>query len=243
MQRQLVFLHGFMGHASDWDEVRTQLSEYDSRAINIEVADDWHRTLQNLADSIPGGSIVVGYSMGARLALGIALEFPTQCGGLIFVSGNPGLELAVEREERALADEKIASRIENSQDENQLNSFLDDWYQASVFQSLPGEIRRESIQQKLKRDSTDWPTLLRVNSVSQQPNYWPRLAELAMPTLVVAGERDEKYKQIALRFQATAALNHVKTERLADCGHMVHREQPAKIVDLIREFMTQLNRS
>lgn len=234
MQRQLVFIHGFMGHASDWDDLRALLPEFDSRAINIDVASDWQATVKSLADSMEAGSVVVGYSMGARLALGVAIEFTEKCAGLVFVSGNPGLESAEARSERELSDEQIASRIE----QGQLDSFLEKWYQASVFKSLPEELRRDEIQRKLERDPEDWATLLRVNSVSQQPNYWLRLAELAMPTLVVAGRRDEKYNQIAERFQATVALNHVKTKRLADCGHMVHREQPDKLAALIREFMT-----
>jgi len=223
-----------MGHASDWDDVRALLPEFDSRAINIGVASDWQATVKSLADSMEPGSVVVGYSMGARLALGVAIEFPANCTGLVFVSGNPGLESAEARNERELADEQIASRIE----QGNLSEFLEKWYQASVFQSLPEELRRDEIQRKLARDPKDWPKALRVNSVSQQPDYWLRLKELSMPTLVVAGQRDEKYKQIARRFQTTASSNHVKTELLADCGHMVHREQPDKLAALIREFMT-----
>lgn len=234
MQRQLVFLHGFMGHASDWDDVRGLLPEFDSRAVNIDVGSDWNDGVQHLANSMEPGSVVIGYSMGARLALGVAIEFPANYAGLVFVSGNPGLESAEARSERELSDEQIARRIE----QGNLSEFLDQWYNASVFESLPAELRREEIQRKLDRDPKNWPGALRVNSVSQQPNYWLRLNELSMPTLVVAGQRDEKYKQIARRFQTTASSNHVKTELLADCGHMVHREQPDKLAALIREFMT-----
>ena len=233
MPRELVFLHGFMGHASDWDEVRSQLPEFETRAINIEVATDWHGTVRSLTSLLTKNSIVVGYSMGARLALGIALEFPEQCAGLIFVSGNPGLESETERAEREIADEKIADRIAAGQ----LEPFLQKWYQSSVFATLPEEIRDQEIERKLGRDAKHWPEILRVNSVSQQPNYWPRLHELVMPTWVVAGERDEKYKTIANRVGEVA---QIKVDLLLNCGHMVHREKPLELASLIRDFIKPL---
>lgn len=240
MQGRLVFFHGFMGDSSDWDEVRALLPEFDSVAISIPAASNWHGSIQKVANSIEPGSILIGYSMGARLALGVAIEFPAHYGGLVFVSGNPGLESERERVNRELADEKIAGQIEQHLEHGKLDSFLDQWYQASVFESLPADIRSQEISRKLKRDPQSWPMLLRTNSVSQQPNYWPRLNDLSMPTLVVAGQRDEKYKEIAVRFKTTATLNHVKTELLDDCGHMVHREQPVELADLIREFVMPL---
>lgn len=233
MPRELVFLHGFMGHASDWDEVRSQLPEFETRAINIEVATDWHGTVRSLTSLLTKNSIVVGYSMGARLALGIALEFPEQCAGLIFVSGNPGLESETERAEREIADEKIADRIAAGQ----LEPFLQKWYQSSVFATLPEEIRDQEIERKLGRDAKHWPEILRVNSVSQQPNYWPRLHELVMPTWVVAGERDEKYKTIANR---VGEVVQIKVDLLPNCGHMVHREKPLELASLIRDFIKPL---
>ena len=233
MPRELVFLHGFMGHASDWDEVRSQLPEFETRAINIEVATDWHGTVRSLTSLLTKNSIVVGYSMGARLALGIALEFPEQCAGLIFVSGNPGLESETERAEREIADEKLADRIAAGQ----LEPFLQKWYQSSVFATLPEEIRDQEIERKLGRDAKHWPEILRVNSVSQQPNYWPRLHELVMPTWVVAGERDEKYKTIANR---VGEVVQIKVDLLPNCGHMVHREKPLELASLIRDFIKPL---
>ena len=229
-----------MGHASDWDEVRAHLPDSNSTAINIKPATNWQASIESLANSIAPGSILVGYSMGARLALGVAVEIPTKCSGLVFISGNPGLESASERNARANADEEIAARIEQATgDSSLMESFLNDWYQATVFASLPEIIRRQEIQRKLNRAQKTWPALLRTNAVSQQPNYWPRLKDISIPTLIVAGQRDEKYKEITERFQTTASSHHLKTEILPAGGHMVHREQPTKLAALIRDFVKQ----
>jgi 2-succinyl-6-hydroxy-2,4-cyclohexadiene-1-carboxylate synthase len=224
-----------MGHPSDWDEVRTALPEYDTTAIAIQPAADWQATVKQLADSISPSSIIVGYSMGARLALGVALEAAECCCGLIFVSGNPGIESEQDREQRWLVDQQVAERLETQP----LGTFLNDWYQASVFAGMPDEVRLAEINRKLSQSSSDWPSILRTNSVSKQPNYWPRLKELAMPTLVVAGEQDEKYRNISLRFDEETSAN-IESSIVPDCGHIVHREQPEAFVEIVRQFVDSL---
>jgi 2-succinyl-6-hydroxy-2,4-cyclohexadiene-1-carboxylate synthase len=220
-----------MGHPSDWDEVRAALPEYDTAAVAIQPAAAWETTVKQLADSISPDSIIVGYSMGARLALGVAFEVPQRCQGLMFVSGNPGLESEQVREQRWLSDQKVAERIETGE----LGTFLNDWYQASVFEGLADEIRLAEIARKLALYSNDWPSILRTSSVSKQPNFWPRLNELTMPVLVVAGQRDEKYRNISLRFDDETSAN-VESKIVPSCGHIVHREQPEAFVEIVRQF-------
>ena len=225
-----------MGHPTDWDEVRAALPEFETSAVEVRAGDDWQSTVNQLAESIPADSIIVGYSMGARLGLGVALVKPQRFGGLIFVSGHPGLESAQDREQRWLADQRVAECIESEPAE----SFLNQWYQASVFANLPEEIRRAEIARKLARSSDDWPSILRACSVAKQPNYWPRLSELSIPTLVVAGERDEKYRKIAVRIREEASLEALSVTIVPNAGHIVHREQQAAMVDLIREFASKV---
>ena len=228
-----------MGHSSDWSEVRAALPEYETTAADIGVSSDWQASVQQLADSMETPSVIVGYSMGARLSLGVALEYPQKCAALIFVSGNPGLESAEAREKRSQSDEQIAKQIEA----DALEPFLNQWYRASVFATVPEGIRRAEIERKLTQSSSNWPAILRANSVSRQPNYWPRLSELSMPTLAIAGEQDEKYRKIALRIEShseSQSIGNVKTQVIPNCGHIVHREQPAALVGAIREFVNGL---
>jgi 2-succinyl-6-hydroxy-2,4-cyclohexadiene-1-carboxylate synthase len=222
-----------MGHPSDWDEVRSALPEFETFAIAIKPTSNWNSSIRRLTESISHRSILVGYSMGARLALGMALEHPDQFDGLVLISGNPGLESQEARDQRQRADEQVARRIEDGN----LKAFLEQWYQADVFSGLPEAPRNAEIERKLIRDSSDWPAILRTNSVSQQPNFWPRLNELSMPVVVVAGERDEKYKEIAIRFERGASRKSVASKVIPDCGHIMHREQPQALIRIIRDLL------
>ena len=89
---KIVFIHGFLGSPSDWDFARNGLFQYDTHALEIPLAENWSAGLLLLGEMIEPGTVVVGYSMGARLALGYALSCPERVKGIVFVSGNPGLD-------------------------------------------------------------------------------------------------------------------------------------------------------
>ena len=76
--------------------------------------------------------------------------------------------------------------------------------------------------------------------MSQQPNFWPQLNELSVPTLVVAGELDQKYKAVARRIETEVTSANVTTTIVPQCGHIVHREQPESLIGIIRNFAEQL---
>ena len=81
---------------------------------------------------------------------------------------------------------------------------------------------------------------MRVNSIAKQPNYWPQLGSLSVPVLTVAGEADETYAKIAVRFnkRSPSPLSQVKI--FAECGHIVHHEQPEKLIHSIRHYLSSL---
>lgn len=243
MQQELIFLHGFMGHSSEWDFVREELQKCDPKlrtvAVDVGVATDWENGIRNLASEIVSGCILIGYSMGARIALGLANEYPQQIGGLVFVSGNPGLETDESKSQRLESDLELADQISEFKDAESVAQFLNQWYRQSVFETLPDSIRDDEIRRKCRFDFRIWPEILRTYSVARQPNFWPCLKELSVPTCVVAGAADEKYKQIALRMGEELA-NLVVTHTVAECGHIVHREKPEEFTQIIRNFVADL---
>ena len=228
---RLSFIHGFMGHSSDWQPVRSLLGEFESYAVDIAPASNWDASIDTLVQRLPERTILVGYSMGARLALGVALEAPEKFDGLVFVSGNPGIRDDRERTKRFEFDKRIAERIETEC----LEEFLQHWYDFPVFGATPKGIREAEIERKKKQDWRLWPEIIRCNSIAQQPNYWTRLEELSMPLLAVAGQDDEKYAQIALQMVelASEASSHI----LPSCGHIVHREHPDAFGALLLKFI------
>lgn len=233
---KIACLHGFMGDPSDWDFLTSQLSEHEVIRPSIRPAADWRTGLAQLKDEIPDDSVLIGYSMGARLALGLTLDDPSRYLGLLFCSGNPGIEDDQQRVNRYAADCRIADRIA-SEDRTE---FLEHWYSSSVFQTLSPEVRDQEIRRKLAREGDDWSSALRCYSVAEQPNYWPKLSEIAIPCLAVGGLLDKKYAKVVARM---GTLPNIDSRIVPACGHIVHHEQPHVFLHLVREFLTTVDQS
>ena len=232
----LIFLPGFMGRACNFDKLRSELSDYESIGVEIPTADSWQENIQILADTTPHHSVLIGYSMGARLALGTALLANNKSIGLVLISGNPGLESDSQRKQRWQADQQWAQRLE-SEDKA---VFLQDWYKQAVFSHTPTAIRSDEVSRKLTYASDTWSKVMRVNSIAKQPNYWPTIKNLNMPVLTAAGEADEKYAKIAARFTRKSQSPLSRFKIFTECGHIVHREQPKKLADAIRNYLSCL---
>ena len=114
------------------------------------------RTLDELEARRP---VIVGYSMGGRLALYLALRYPERCTGLFLESASPGLESAGEREARRDADEEKAKRLESGDFEN----FLRDWYRQPLFAPLAREERLlwRTIEARRRNDPSELARSLR----------------------------------------------------------------------------------
>ncbi|MEM9409618.1 MAG: alpha/beta fold hydrolase [Planctomycetota bacterium] len=230
-----------MGHPSDWDLVRESITralpQVKTSAVSIKPAKDWDSGIRNIAESIQSGSILVGYSMGARLALSIAIQFPNLLKGLVFISGNPGLESSEEKKTRSINDQQIAKQL----DSQPLEIFLKKWYQQPIFDSMDETIRSSEVDRKLCQNQPKiWAENLHAYSVARQPNNWPLLGTLSIPVLVLAGQDDEKYKKFAERIGSEVSSQNIKIEIIPNCGHIIHREQPEWFCQSIIKWVQKL---
>jgi 2-succinyl-6-hydroxy-2,4-cyclohexadiene-1-carboxylate synthase len=237
-----------MGHPTDWDEIRccvdTEIGGFshplEIHAPEIQPAKDWDTGISKLAEQVPDHSIVIGYSMGARLALALAIEFPERIAGLMLISGNPGIESDDQRKQRFEHDSVLAGRLEKLVSPEQREVFLEMWYQQPVFATIPDQVRNSEIARKLQHDHALWSKVLRTFSVAEQPNYWPRLNAIEVPIWMVAGQNDEKYSSIARRIVDESQSSKSKAVIVKQSGHIVHREQTQGLVQIIGEFLQAL---
>jgi 2-succinyl-6-hydroxy-2,4-cyclohexadiene-1-carboxylate synthase len=244
----VLFLHGFMGRAEDWLGISTGLGE---RLFRIAVdlpghggslgmpLDSYtmgsaaHRVLEVLDGAGVDQSTVVGYSMGGRLALYLALRHPDRCAGLFLESASPGLEDAGERAARRRADEEKAARLEGGD----LRGFLHDWYRQPLFAPLARdeELLRRTIEDKRRNDPAELAKSLRDMGSGSQPPLWGELPGLRVPALAVAGGLDEKFAGISRRM---ASLNaSMRAAVVPGVGHNVHAEAPEAYLSLLEGLL------
>jgi len=172
----------------------------------------------------------VGYSMGARLCLTAALAHPQQVKCLILISGTAGIENKDERLARVVSDEELAMRIE----QNGVTNFIDSWLALPIFSGLTTLNNQREI--RLCNTATALASSLRLCGAGKQQPTWSRLKDLTMPVLIVAGENDKKFVELALRL-TTAIGDNAKLQIIEKSGHTPHLEQPQRFLDVVNEFL------
>ena len=183
-----------------------------------------------------GRAAFVGYSMGGRLALYLALRYPKRCAGLFVESSSPGLEDAAEREARRRSDEEKAACLKSQG----FDEFLRDWYSQPLFASLARRdgLIEEMIEARRGNDPAELARALLGMGTGTQPSLWDELPGLVAPALAVAGELDKRFLAISRRMAGAGPKVHAAV--VPGVGHNVRAEAPEAYLDLLKRFLGNL---
>ncbi|HEY0144151.1 MAG TPA: alpha/beta fold hydrolase [Thermoanaerobaculia bacterium] len=200
-------IHGFLGRGSDWDFL-----PFPHYAPSLFCGD----SLAGLRDAEPD-DILLGYSMGGRLALRILAE--KRFRKAVIVSAG----ISHQDETRRAADEEWARRFESEE----WTSLMEAWNAQPVFGGHVVERREEHYSRAaLARALRDWsPSVLAPVD----------LTRIETPILWVAGERDTKFVEEGKR--AVALLPHAELWICPGAGHRVPWEQREAFVRRLRAFI------
>lgn len=181
--------------------------------------------------------VVVGYSMGGRIALSCAVLEPDWLSGMVLESASPGLEHMDQREARRLSDEGLAERLQAKD----LPGFLIDWARQPLFATqaaLPASARRRQDRVRQAQDPRGLALSLLGTGTGSQPSWWPSLRDIRIPALLMAGGNDAKFAATAKAM--ASALPQARQEIVASAGHNVHLECPDRWVTLVQSFLSEL---
>lgn len=253
-RQTLVLLHGFTGSAANWSDLLSHLEAPGRRLIALDLLghgqadapddpvyyDMEHSQIDILATLSTLGvqareAILLGYSMGGRIAL--YTGFSGFFRALILESASPGLTTESERTQRRQGDYALAERIEREG----VEAFIDYWEQLPLFASqhnLPLERRIALRRQRLNNRASGLANSLRGVGTGAQPALHERLPELDLPVLLLAGELDTKFSQIA--DQMARSLPQATLHIVPGAGHTIHLEQPTLFAEFVNEFCHEL---
>ncbi|TVP55994.1 MAG: 2-succinyl-6-hydroxy-2,4-cyclohexadiene-1-carboxylate synthase [Gemmatimonadales bacterium] len=250
----LVLLHGFTGSGESWGAGLVEgLSEIGpllvvdlpghgrSQAlspVDPEAPPRFEEVVGALAE-IPGAfgyrcAHWIGYSMGGRLALAVAIESPVVVSRLVLEGASPGLATERECAERRRHDAALADRII---DEG-VEAFVSFWMDLPLFESqkrMP-ESKREAMRRiRMRNEPHALAAVLRGMGTGRQPSYWDDLAELTAPVLLVTGSLDTKFEAIARQMQRR--LPRGERVSLPGAGHTTHFETPTAWLESVHRFL------
>ena len=234
-------LHGFTGSPRSWDFLPAdEISKCVAPAlvghVGAAFAGDvthFDAEIDRLAALLPdtGAAHVVGYSLGARLALGLALRHPGRVSRLTLLSAHPGLDSPSEREARRASDgawcELLLTRG--------LEAFVDAWQAQPLWASqasVPAALLRKKRAERLSQTAVGLVQSLRSTGLGQMPPYLEQLTRLRIPVALLAGELDGKFCELARSM--TARLPLAELEIVPGAGHDLLLERPDLITEVIR---------
>ncbi len=252
-QPPIVLLHGFTGSAASWGKHLDTFASHGFRVIALDMLghgqsdaplDARRYTIEECEADIlavlhtlnvqKGEAILLGYSMGGRIALYTA--FSGFFRALILESASPGLADSLERVQRKRSDEQLADSIER----DGIEAFVEYWERLPLFasqQRLPYEQRQALHKQRIQNRPLGLANSLRGVGTGVQPALQERLATLTIPVLLLAGILDRKFCAIAQHMAQSLLNAHVHI--IPAAGHTVHLEQPELFDQIVIDFCTK----
>lgn len=242
-------LHGAVGMADDWRGFsvpgwavkRIDLWRFlDCCPMSLEA---FGEALNREAEATEGRKVLLGYSMGGRLALHALLGGRTSGGDLwdaaVMVSAHPGLESEDERLKRCGRDAEWAAKALSGD----WRAFLEEWNGQAVLRSATGQgsdlkadgrVALEPRRQAVARSFMDW-------SLGVQQPLWGRLEEIDCPLLWCVGERDEKFRALGERVAEEMAQCKAQLPfelgLVGGAGHRLPWEAPGPFAKMVGEFL------
>ena len=246
----LLLLHGFTGSHASWSHLLAGFAgHFLTYAVDLpgHGKTDTPRDAARCRHELVSADLValmarcgherfnlLGYSMGGRLALTLGICYPEHVSALVLESASPGLPAAMERERRRRQDEALARKIEAGG----VRRFVDEWEQLPLFASqgqLSASAREALRAQRLGNSAHGLAASLRGAGTGAQPSFWPLVPQLKTTTLLICGELDTKFCDVARRMlSANPAL---KLRQVAGAGHCVHLERPQSFQRAALDFL------
>ena len=230
----LVLVHGFTQTSRSWGPLAEALAERfavvtvdapghgESAAIEVDL-----RRAAELIGAAGGRATYLGYSMGGRMCLELALDDPPLVERLVLISATAGIADPAERAARRQHDEALAATLER----DGLDAFLERWLAQPLFAGLTDT----GLADRRRNTVAGLASSLRLAGTGTMAPAWERLGTIGVPVLLVAGSLDTKF--VALAERMAAALPCAELAIVEGAGHTVHLEQPATFLDVLTRWL------
>lgn len=232
---RVVLVHGFTQTGVSWQPV-ADLLVADHEVVRVDapghggsasVRADLSEGARLLGE-VGGRATYVGYSMGGRLALRLALDRPDLIDGLVLIGATAGIDRPVERITRRATDEVLAASLEMSG----VDAFLERWLAEPLFAGFSPTAADLAARRTNSAAGLAWSLRL-AGTGTMDPPWWGELPRIGAPTMVLAGERDPKFSAIGRRL-ADAIGPNAHFDQVPAAGHAAHLEQPVWVANAIR---------
>jgi 2-succinyl-6-hydroxy-2,4-cyclohexadiene-1-carboxylate synthase len=238
----VVVLHGFTQTGRLWGHFGDLLSEQHtlvaidlpghagSDVVRADLPATADLVRQAVASAVgPAPCDLLGYSLGARVALHVATGTDLDVRRLVLIGATGGIEDAERRRQRREADEATAAALEASGD---VEGFMARWLRGPMFAQLAEAGQTE---ERRRNSAAGLASSLRLAGTGTQEPLWDRIPGLRMPLLALAGSDDTRFAAHALRLARLAPKGVASL--IPGGGHAVHLAQPDVTGRIVEQWL------
>lgn len=243
----ILLLHGFTGRGTDWDAFVDALAAL-APAPRFVAPDlpghglcpaprSWEDAVGTAAGhllKLPRPRVLVGYSMGARLALAVLAAHPGVADMAILISPTAGLEDDEARGLRLLGDRRLADDLRR----DGLQPFLRRWAEQPLIRTqdrTPEPYRTRLRAARNGHDKEALAAALEAMSTGAMPPLFAQLGAVGTPTLLIHGAEDHKFAASAAAM--ARAMTDARVVEIEGAGHAPHLEMPGAVALCVAEFL------
>ncbi|WP_019517893.1 alpha/beta fold hydrolase [Sphingomonas sp. Mn802worker] len=239
---RLFFLHALGASARSWDRVIACLPGHDCVALDLPGFGDHaamgHLSVADTLDWFAGevarhdhsSWIVVGHSMGGKIATLTAARRPAGLAGVVLVAASPP---APEPMDEARRTEMLGWFADGPATTAQAEKFI----AANTARPLPHDLTAQVIADVRRSSPAAWCGWLEQGA---REDWDERAGVINLPALIVAGADDGDLGEDAQRRLNAPHYTHARVEIVADAAHLIPYEQPEALAALIAEHVRHI---
>jgi 2-succinyl-6-hydroxy-2,4-cyclohexadiene-1-carboxylate synthase len=240
---RLVMAHGFTQTHRVWGGLDILLGS-DHRVVALDMPGHGRSAAvranldqgAELMAAVGAKATYLGYSMGARFTLHLALAHPGLVERLILISGTAGLEDEAARRDRRRADEHLADQLDPPDGQGgavPVDVFVSRWLDGPLFAGI--DETANGFAERVANTGAGLASSLRLAGTGTQRPLWDRLGELTMPVLIVTGGLDAKFTVLGDRL-ARAIGSNASMVTVPEAGHAPHLQRPDLVARAVRSM-------
>ncbi len=231
----LIFLHYFGGGPRSWEGV---ISHLDGDATQTPDLREVGRLpegysveraatdVMQLIDKPDEPFVLVGHSMGGKIAVAIAARQPKHLRGCVLIAPSPPTP-------EPMSDETRASMLENHGTRDAAQRIVS----GAAGSELAPAVWQTAIAANLAYSDRDWNNWIEIGTREDISSVIPNIQT---PMLVIAGERDHDMSADFLRRVIVEKIPNTQLQEISGAGHLMPQEKPAEVARLIKNWIDDL---
>jgi pimeloyl-[acyl-carrier protein] methyl ester esterase len=239
----LVMVHGWGMNLRAFDLLRADLAAYESWGIDLPGhgrspwwagAEHFEAQCDAVLAALPPRCVLVGWSLGAKLALSIAAEHPSRVTALVLIAATPR---HMQSEDWPQGMKHEALRAFQRALKQNWQQTLDDFIWLQLRGSRNAEQAQRSIAAALAAQGAPQPQALAGGlDLLGSVDLRAAVGRIQQPTLLITGQHDRVTSPEAAHWLATA-MPHARVVEIPRAGHAPLVSHHTEVAAVMREFL------